>query len=132
MSNKCLLSIISNITNNKNELWKTFRWTSFQKPQLQSVSISFKFVYACLLLYFYVIYTLFSCFERLFLCFTQSGGGSHSLDFDKFCDTAPLKFDSLRVCRIALWWIASRSYLSYFLPRKSDEQQRGKEKREET
>ena len=128
MSNKCLLSIISNITNNKNELWKTFRWTSFQKPQLQS---SFKFVHACLLLYFYVIYTLFSCFERLFLCFTQSGGGSHCLDFDKFCDTAPLKFDSLRVCRIALWWITSRSYLSYFLPRKSDEQQRGKEKREE-
>ena len=114
MSNKCLLSIISNITNNKNELWKTVRWTSFQKPQLQSVSISFKFDHACLLLYFYVIYTLFSCFERLFLCFTQSGGGSHSLDFDKFGDTAPLKFDSLRVCRIALWWIASRSYLSYF------------------
>ena len=26
------LSIISNITNNKNELWKTVRWTSFQKP----------------------------------------------------------------------------------------------------
>ena len=131
MSNKCLLSIISNITNNKNELWKTVTWTSFQKPQLRSVSISFKFVHACLLLYFYVIYTLFSCFERLFLCFTQSDGGSQSLDFDKFCDTAPLKFDSLHVCRIALWWIASRSYLSYFLPRKSDEQQRGKEKREE-
>ena len=102
----------------------------FSKTTLQFVSISFKFVHACLLLYFYVIYTLFSCFERSFLCFTQSGGGSHSLDFDKFCDTAPLKFDSPHVCRIELWWIASSSYLSYFLPRKSDEQQRGKEKRE--
>ena len=29
-------SIILNVTNNKNELWKTVRWTSFQKPQLQS------------------------------------------------------------------------------------------------
>ena len=97
---------------------------------MQSVSISFKFAHACLLLYFYVICTFFSCFERLFLCFTQFGGGSHSLDFDKFCDTAPLKFDSPHVCRIELWWIASSSYLSYFLPRKSDEQQRVKEKRE--
>ena len=104
----------------------------FSKTTLQSVSISFKFVHACLLLSFYVIYTLFPCFERSFLCFTRSGGGSHSLDFDKFCDTAPLKFDSPHVCRIELWWIASSSYLSYFLTRKSYEQQRGigKEKRE--
>ena len=111
---KCPLSIISNVTNNKNELWKIVRQTSFQKPQLQSVLIFYKFVHPCLLLYSCVIYTLFLCFERLFLCFTQSGGGSHSLDFNKFCDTAPLKFDSPHVCRIALWWIASRGYLSYF------------------
>ena len=31
------------VTNYKNELWKTVRWTSFQKPQLQSVSFFFKF-----------------------------------------------------------------------------------------
>ena len=98
----------------QNELWKIVRQTSFQKPQLQSVLIFFKFVHPCLLLYSCVINTFFSCFERLFLCFTLSGGGSHSLDFDKFCDTAPLKFEFPHVCRIALWWIASRSYLSYF------------------
>ena len=44
-------SYINNVTNNKNELWKTVRLTSFQKPQLQSISIFFKFVYSCFLLY---------------------------------------------------------------------------------
>ena len=81
---------------------------------MQSISISFKFVHACLLLYFYIIYTLFSCFERLFLCFTQFGGDSQCLDFDKFCDTVPLRFDAPHICTIALWWIAIRRYLSYF------------------
>ena len=42
---------ISIVTNNKNELWKTVRLTSFQKPQLQSVSIFFKFVHPCFLFY---------------------------------------------------------------------------------
>ena len=37
-----------------------------------------------------VIYTLFSCFERLFLCFAQFGGISYCLNFDKFPDTASL------------------------------------------
>ena len=129
MSNKCLLSIISNITNNKNELWKTVRRTSFQKPHcnpFQSPSSLSMRVSFCLSM------LSIPCFRVLsgHFCFTQSGGGSHSLDFDKFCDTAPLKFDSPHVCRIELWWIASSSYLSYFLPRKSDEQQRGKGKRE--
>ena len=40
LSNKiCLPSIISIATNHKNELWKTVRLTSFQKPKLQSVLI---------------------------------------------------------------------------------------------
>ena len=39
-------SIESNVTNNKNELWKTFRLTSFQKP------ISIRFVHPNQLLYF--------------------------------------------------------------------------------
>ena len=115
MSNKCLLSIISNITNKKNELWKTVRWTSFQKPHcnpFQSPSSLSMHVSFCISM------LSIPCFRVL------------SLDFDKCCDTAPLKFDSPHVCRIELWWIASSSYLSYFLPRKSDEQQRGKEKRE--
>ena len=38
--------------NNKIEPWKTVRLTRFQKPQLQSISIFFKFVYPCLFLYF--------------------------------------------------------------------------------
>jgi len=38
----CFPSTISNVTNDKNELWKTVSLASFQKPQLQSVSI-FKF-----------------------------------------------------------------------------------------
>ena len=102
MSNKCLLSIISNITNNKNELWKTVGWTSFQKPHCNpfqspsSLSMRVSFCLSMLSIpcfrvlcgYFYV---------SLNLVAAQSGGGSHCLDFDKFCDTAPLKFDSLRV-----------------------------------
>ena len=44
-------SIISVVTNNKNELYKTVRLTSLQKPQLQSVSIFFEFFHPCLLLY---------------------------------------------------------------------------------
>ena len=42
---------ISIITNNKNELWKTVRLISFQKPQLQSVSIFVKFVHPFFLFY---------------------------------------------------------------------------------
>ena len=38
------------ITNNKKELWKTVRSTSFPKPQLKSVSIFFKFVHPWFLL----------------------------------------------------------------------------------
>ena len=36
---------VSQALNNKNELFKTDRLTSFQKAQLQSVSIFFKFVH---------------------------------------------------------------------------------------
>ena len=38
----CLPSIVTNVTHDKNEIWKTFRLTSFQNPQLQSISIFFK------------------------------------------------------------------------------------------
>ena len=31
-------------TSNRNELWKTDRWTSFQNPQLQSILIFFNFI----------------------------------------------------------------------------------------
>ena len=45
----CLPNIISMVTRNKNELWKTVRWTSFQKPQLQA--FFFKFFHPCHLQY---------------------------------------------------------------------------------
>ena len=48
---KQILNVIWNLTNNKNELWKTVKLTSFQKPQSQSVSIVFKFVHQCPFLY---------------------------------------------------------------------------------
>ena len=35
-----------------------------------------------------VIYTFFSCFELLFLCFAQFGSSSHGLNAEKFHDTA--------------------------------------------
>ena len=47
----CLLNSTSNVANNKSELWKTVRLTSFQKPQLQSVLIFFKFIHLGLLLW---------------------------------------------------------------------------------
>ena len=67
VSNKvCLQSIISIVSNNNNELWKTVRLK--KKPELQSVSIFFKFLHQCLLLYLpchlYRLLLLF--FELLF------------------------------------------------------------------
>ena len=61
-------SIISNAANKKTELWKTFRLTSFQKPQLQVFQSS-----SCLSIrpsfcICFVNSTLFSSFEQLFLC----------------------------------------------------------------
>ena len=34
--------------------------------------------------------TFFSCFEQLFLCFTQFGSSTRCLNFVRFHDTAPL------------------------------------------
>ena len=49
------------ISNNKKELWKTVRSTSFAKPKLKSVSVFFKFINPCFLLHFLLI-----VFGRLF------------------------------------------------------------------
>ena len=78
--------IISNVTNNKNELWKSVRLTSLQKSQLQSASVFSKFVHPCFLLYeFAVLFKLpFLHFEGLFLWFTQFCDSFHCLKFDKF------------------------------------------------
>ena len=56
------------ITSNKKELWKTVRSTSFPKPQLKSVSISFKFINPCFLLYLlYHLYLLLPYYRKLTL-----------------------------------------------------------------
>ena len=56
------------ITNNKKELWKTVRSTSFPKPQLKSVSIFFKFINPCFLLYLlYHLYLLLPYYRKLTL-----------------------------------------------------------------
>jgi len=69
----------------KVELYKIIRLTRFQKPRLQSVTIIFQispskpsfFSIYC------VDYTFFERFEQLiFVCFTQFGGSSYSLNFD--------------------------------------------------
>ena len=75
---------ISNITNNKNELWKPARLTSFQKPQLQSVLI-FKLVHPCPLLYQLAVLFILS-----FNILSHSFDVLHSrcLNFDEFPDSA--------------------------------------------
>ena len=63
----CLQDIILNFSNNKNESWKTVRLTRFQKPQLQSISIFFKFVHPCLFLYFWILvrFSVFFMFQSI-------------------------------------------------------------------
>ena len=78
----CLPSIISVLTNNKKELWKTVSLTSFQKPPN---AIRFNLllqVYPSVLpSIFAVIYTSFCLyFEWLFLCCSQFGGSSLCLN----------------------------------------------------
>ena len=83
--------IISNTTNNKNELWKTVRLTSFQKT---TIEICFNLFQVCpsmpsitfaLLLNFIHSYNVFS--SLILLSFSQFGASSHHLNFDKFHDT---------------------------------------------
>ena len=89
---KCLSCVKSNVKTTKMN-FKNVRLTSFQKPQLQTVSIFFKFVHPPVLLFHLLSYLyLFSFFEWLFLCFTQFGDSSHCLNLDKFRDTAPFSF----------------------------------------
>ena len=85
---------ISNVKDRKHELWKTeHRLTSFQKPPLKSVSFLPINTFFCLDC---VIYTLFEWFEQLFWCFAQLILGSPDcLNCDTFCDTSPLRCNSM-------------------------------------
>ena len=88
----------------KKKCWKTVRLTSFQNrnsnpffKSSSSLSIRATFCICC------VIYTFLYCFERLFLCFTQFGGSSHSLNFDKFRDTASLTINNYSMSAHWIW-----------------------------
>ena len=89
MSNKFVTKhYIKSYRQEERSLENSVRLTSFQKPQLQSVSIFFKFCpsmppFVYLLCYLYLLY----CFERWFLCFTQFSGGFYCLNFDNFVRT---------------------------------------------
>ena len=69
MSNKCLQISVWNLTNNKNELWKTVRLKSFQKLQFQSLPIFFKFVHPYLLCCIIHVFYLLFIFEQLIFKF---------------------------------------------------------------
>ena len=86
----CLQNIISNFTNNKNELWKSVRLTSFQKPHIIDCSSVALFVFTV----YTLIYSFSSCFDRLFLGLPQFGSGS-GLNFGNVRDTAHLSVVSL-------------------------------------
>ena len=79
LSNKYHPRVKSNPADNKNKLWKTVRRKSFEKPQLQSVSIFFKFIHSCRLLYFrcYLYLLMLSCYVFRCGCWAYS----HSVCF---------------------------------------------------
>ena len=69
LSNKYTSSSISNVINNKNELWKTVRLTSFQKP---TTTIRFNLLHVWPSVPYFVFAVLFipssHVLEKLFLC----------------------------------------------------------------
>ena len=83
VSNKCLASTKSNVTKSDNELWKTVRLRGFQKPQLQSISIFFKFVHVLP-----VVFTL------LFIASfdVSSAGYYYFFGYTQFCTTQLLEW----------------------------------------
>ena len=83
------LCIITNVINNKNELWKTVSLTSFLKNRFQcspSLSVQAYFVFVPLFI------PSFMAFSGSSFCFTLSAINSNGLNFERFCHTAPLSF----------------------------------------
>ena len=66
----CLPSIISNITNHTNEIWKTFRIISFQKAQLPSISIFCNAVHSFLIFVFALLFIRYFHVLSRYFCFT--------------------------------------------------------------
>ena len=102
---------MSKVTNNKNEVWKSVRLTRFQKRQLlQSVSIFFKFVLPCLLLYLLCyLYVILKFWAVIFVY--NSSLWQFCLNFDKLCDTAPSKSSQNWLTPI----LKVEFHISYFL-----------------
>ena len=66
----CLPSIISNITNHTNEIWKTLWIISFQKAQLPSISIFCNTVHSFLIFVFVVLFIHYFHVLSRYFCFT--------------------------------------------------------------
>ena len=66
----CLPSIISNITNHTNEIWKTFRMISFQKAQLPSILIFCNTVHSFLIFVFVLLFIRYFHVLSKYFCFT--------------------------------------------------------------
>ena len=81
---------ISKVKDNKMELKKTVGLVAFQKPQLQSVLIFYKFVHPCVLPFlFNVLFSPSLISSALILYFTQFVVSSRCLNFDKSGDETP-------------------------------------------
>ena len=83
VSNKCLASTKSNVTKSDNELWKTVRLRGFQKPQLQYISIFFKFVHVLPVVFTLLFIASFDVF---------SAGYYYFFGYTQFCTTQPLEW----------------------------------------
>ena len=82
--NKCLASTKSNVTKNDNELWKTVRLRGFQKPQLQSISIFFKFVHVLPDVFTLLFIASFDVFSAGYFFFVTLNFALHSSLNDAF------------------------------------------------
>lgn len=81
---------ISKVKDNKMELKKTVELATFQKPQLQSVLVFYKFVHPYVLPFlFNVLFSPSLIFSALILYFTQFDDSSLCLNFDKSRDQTP-------------------------------------------
>ena len=137
----CLPHIISNITNNKNALWKTVRLTSFQKNITIAIRLSLlqicpsvtRFLFAVLIIrYFYVLSGYFyvspiwwqiPSFDWILINFLaplpcSSGSSSSPISFSR-CSLETMILHScltgMSNCTICLKRVASHWYLETFI-----------------
>ena len=109
----CLPHIISNITNNKNALWKTVRLTRFHTSQLQSDWIFFKFVRPCLV--FYSVCYLYVIFMFLAVIFMFHPFWWQIPSFEFWEISWHSCLTGMRNCTICSKRVASHWYLETFI-----------------